>query len=76
MLNFRKMRQDFSSNILKEGKALYDKSRVVSAKIIKLDNDTIRFSSKILGSFENAYESERKCRKVTSVVLSALIALK
>ncbi len=58
MLNFRKMRQDFSSNILKEGKALYDKSRVVSAKIIKLDNDTIRFSSKILGSFENAYESE------------------
>lgn len=58
MLNFRKMRQDFSSNILKEGKALYDKNRVVSAKIIKLDNETIRFSSKILGSFENAYESE------------------
>ena len=58
MLNFRKMRQDFSSNILKEGKSLYEKNRVLSAKIIKLDKETIRFNSKILGSFENAYESE------------------
>jgi SNF2 family DNA or RNA helicase len=58
MLNFRKLKQDFSSSILKEGRTLYDKSRVVSAKILRLDNKTIRFSSKILGSFENAYESE------------------
>src|SRR5579863_6152680 len=58
MLNFRKLRQDFSSAILKEGRALYDKERVVSAKIIRLDNKTIRFSSKILGNYENAYESE------------------
>src|SRR3990167_3214717 len=58
MLNFRKMRQDFSSNILKEGRALFEKERVVSAKIIKFDNETIRFSSKILGNYDNAYESE------------------
>lgn len=58
MLNFRKLRQDFSSNILKEGRALFEKSRVVSAKIIKFDNETIRFSSKILGNYDNAYESE------------------
>ncbi len=58
MLNFRKLKQDFSSAILKEGRTLYEKSRVVSAKILRLDNKTIRFSSKILGSFDNAYESE------------------
>ena len=58
MLNFRKMKQDFASNVLKEGKALFDKNRVVFAKIIKFDNETIRFSSKILGNFDNAYESE------------------
>lgn len=58
MLNFRKLRQDFSSAILKEGKQLFDKSKILHAKIIKLDNETIRFSSKILSNFDSAYESE------------------
>src|SRR3989338_1490805 len=58
MLNFRKMRQDFSPAILKEGRQLYDKNKIVAAKIIRLDNDVIRFSSRILGNFENTYESE------------------
>jgi SNF2 family DNA or RNA helicase len=58
MLNFRKLRQDFSSAILKEGRTLYDKSKVLSAKIIRLDTKTIRFCSKILGNYDNAYESE------------------
>lgn len=58
MLNFRKLKQDFSSAILKEGRALYDKKRIVSAKIIRLDPATIRFSAKILGNFDNTYESE------------------
>ena len=58
MLNFRKLKQDFSSAILKEGRALHDKNKIVSAKIIRLDPETIRFSAKILGNFENAYESE------------------
>lgn len=58
MLNFRKLRQDFSSVILKEGRQLYEKNKIVSAKIIRLDNDIIRFSSRILGNFENTYESE------------------
>lgn len=58
MLNFRKMKQDFSPAILKEGKHLYDKQKIVCAKIIRLDNDIIRFNSRILGNFENTYESE------------------
>lgn len=58
MLNFRKLRQDFSSAILKEGRQLYEKSKIVTAKIIKLDTDVIRFSSQIMGNFDNTYESE------------------
>lgn len=58
MLNFRKLKQDFSSNILKEGRTLHEGSKVVSAKILRLDNDTIRLSAQILGKFENSYESE------------------
>ncbi|HEV7736705.1 MAG TPA: hypothetical protein VGO47_04940, partial [Chlamydiales bacterium] len=69
MLNFRKLRQDFSSAILKEGRALYDKERVVSAKILRLDNKTIRFISKILGNYENAYESEIEVDRFESQTL-------
>lgn len=58
MLNFRKLKQDFSSPILKEGKQLYDESKVIAAKILKLDNETIRFSANVIGKFDNTYESE------------------
>ncbi len=58
MLNFRKLRQDFSQNILKEGKELYDKGAVVAAKILHLDASTLRIASRVRGAFDNIYESE------------------
>jgi SNF2 family DNA or RNA helicase len=58
MLNFRKLKQDFSSSIVKEGKELYDRQRVVSAKLVHLDAKTMRISAKVLGQFDNCYESE------------------
>ncbi len=58
MLNFRKLKQDFASNIVKEGKDLHDKKKVVATKILRLDNDIIRFSGKVLGNFDNTYECE------------------
>ena len=58
MLNFRKLKQDFSSSILSQGKDLHDQKKVLSAKILRLDSDSIRFSGKILGNFDNSYESE------------------
>ena len=58
MLNLRKLRQDFSSNILREGKTLYDEKKVILAKILHLDAKTLRISGKVLGQFNNTYESE------------------
>jgi len=58
MLNFRKLRQDFSSAILKEGRQLFEKNKILHAKILKLDNETIRFSSKVLSNYDSTYESE------------------
>lgn len=58
MLNVRKLRQDFSSNILKEGKGLYDEKKVVLAKILHFDAKTLRISGKVLGQFNNTYESQ------------------
>lgn len=58
MLNFRRLKQDFSSAILKEGRELYDKDLVSSVKIAHLDTNKVRFSARVQGNFENVYESE------------------
>lgn len=58
MLNFRKLKQDFSSSIVKEGKEFFDSNKVVSAKIIHLDSSTLRIAARILGQYDNHYESE------------------
>lgn len=58
MLNFRKLRQDFAPNILKEGKALFDKKGVQSAKILKLTGDSIRIIGKVIGQFNHTYTCE------------------
>ncbi len=58
MINFRKLRQDFSSNIIKEGKDLYDRQKVVSAKLIQLDGKSMKVSGRVLGQYDNCYESE------------------
>lgn len=71
MLNVRKLRQDFSSNILKEGKSLYEEKKVVIAKILHLDAKILRISGKVLGQFNNTYASEieidrQECETVDS----------
>lgn len=58
MLNFRKLKQDFSSAIVKEGRDFYENNKVVSAKLLHLDSKTMRISGRVLGQYDNHYESE------------------
>jgi SNF2 family DNA or RNA helicase len=58
MLNFRRLKQDFSPAILKEGKGLYEDEGVLSAKIVSLDVGALRLAASIKGQFENNYEAE------------------
>src|ERR1700722_6865633 len=71
MLNFRKLKQDFSPSILKDGRALYEKKKVVSAKIIKLNLKSVRLSCRVLGSYENTYECEVEIERHQSVMLDS-----
>src|ERR1700687_6052614 len=58
MLNFRKLKQDFSSAIIKEGRDLFESQRVVSAKLLHLVGKTLRISGRIMGQYDNCYEGE------------------
>ncbi len=71
MLNFRNLKQDFSSSVLKEGKALFDREGVVSAKVIGLSDARIRISSRVKGQFDNIYESEIEIDRHESQILDS-----
>lgn len=58
MINFRKIKQDFSPGILKEGRQLFEQDAVIEAKVVSLDGSSIRINGKVLGNFDNTYECE------------------
>lgn len=71
MLNLRKLKQDFSSAILKEGKDLFDGKKVLSAKILHLDATSIRISAQVLGQYKNTYESEIEIDRMESETIDS-----
>lgn len=71
MLNFRKLKQDFSPAMLKEGKALCEKHAVVSAKIVKLGAQAVRLRCKVAGNFENAYQCEIEINRRESTTIDS-----
>lgn len=58
MLNFRKLKRDYSPSILKEGKDLFDKNMVLSAKIVNLTPASVRLNCRVMGNFNNSYQCE------------------
>ncbi len=64
MLNLRKLKQDFSSSILDEGKEIFSDKKVVSAKILHMDTKTVRISARVMGQYENTYESELEIDRI------------
>lgn len=71
MLNLRKLKQDFSSNVLKDGKQLYTTNKVLSAKILHLDTTTLRISAQVMGQYKNAYESEIEIDRLESETIDS-----
>ncbi len=58
MLNFRKLKKDYSPAILKEGKILFDKKMVDTVKILSFGSEAVRLSCRVQGNFKNSYHSE------------------
>lgn len=71
MINFRKLRQDFSSNILKEGKELFEKNSILQAKILHLDGNIVRLAARVKGAFENIYECEIEIDRHESMAIDS-----
>lgn len=71
MINFRKIKQDFSSAILLQGKELYSENVIRSAKIIELSSQKIKVSALVEGQYDNAYECEFEIDSVESELIDS-----
>ncbi|QVE49441.1 DEAD/DEAH box helicase [Chlamydia crocodili] len=58
MLNFRKLRRDFTANILQDGKELFDQGAVINAKILSMNGESVCIGAQIRGLYDNVYECE------------------
>lgn len=68
MLNFRKIKQDVPPAILKEGRLLYDKKAIISAKILKMSTKSVRLCCRVSGNYENSYQCEIEIERRESMV--------
>ena len=71
MLNFRKLREDFSSGVLNDGKSLFHKEFVLKTKILHLDRDSIRLQSKVKGTFEHVFDNEIEIDRNESIAIDS-----
>lgn len=58
LINFRRLRQDFPSSIIKEGQSCYHNRFVETVKIVGLNGQNIKLAARVQGAFENSYECE------------------
>lgn len=55
VLNFRKLKQDFSSGALREGKSLFEKGAVRYAEIADWADETVILNTEVEGQFQNIH---------------------
>lgn len=71
MLNLRKLKQEMSPALLKEGKALYEKGAVSAVKIGEMTPTRLLINYKVSGSFQQPYESEVEIDSSESAILDS-----
>ncbi|MEM1283249.1 MAG: SNF2-related protein [Chlamydiota bacterium] len=71
MINFRRLKKDFSPAIIKEGQTCYNQEMVESVKIVNLSSTVLRLSCRVQGSFENTYECEIEIDRHDSTVIDS-----
>jgi len=72
MLNYRRLKQDFSPSTLKEGQSCFKNGSVESIRIEDLSTNNIRLVSRIQGAFQNSYECEVEIDRLESTVVDSV----
>lgn len=71
MLNLRKLKQELSPALLKEGKSLYEKEAVSSVKILQMTPTRLCLAYKVAGAYQQPYESEVEIDSSESTIMDS-----
>ncbi len=71
LLNFRKMKHDFSPQIIREGKNLYDNAPPKDVSITEFTEKTVRISAEVNGAYGNSYSCEIEIDRCESEILDS-----
>lgn len=71
MLNFRKLKQDYSPSVLKEGKAIAEKEMIASSKVAAMTGQQVRLKGKVLSQFDNTYNCEIEVDLASSSIIDS-----
>ncbi|MBS0635895.1 MAG: ATP-dependent helicase, partial [Verrucomicrobia bacterium] len=71
LLNFRKMKHEFSPQMLREGKVLYEKTGVKEARLVQFGDKTIKISAQVAGAYANAYTCEIEIDRHESEIIDS-----
>ena len=71
MINFRKLKQDYSPAVIKEGRTIFEKGMVISSKIVSLKQSSVRLSCRVLGHFDNAYQCDIEIDRKQSTTIDS-----
>ncbi|MEX1012230.1 MAG: SNF2-related protein [Waddliaceae bacterium] len=72
MLNFRKLKKNFSPLDLSEGKALFEKGAIQSAKVKKVDEGSVLLSAQVQGNFDQVYSSDIEIDRRESEIVDSV----
>jgi superfamily II DNA or RNA helicase len=71
IVNFRKLKQDFASQPLRDGKILYEKGLVKAAKVTAFDGRIIKVQAQVTGAYNNAYTVEIEIDRFEGEILDS-----
>jgi superfamily II DNA or RNA helicase len=71
MLNFRKIKKEYSPLVLKEGRDLFDKKMVDAAHIVHIDSDLIKVSMQVGGKFDNTHDCALEFDRFESIMIDS-----
>ncbi|WP_108624299.1 SNF2 helicase associated domain-containing protein [Candidatus Similichlamydia epinepheli] len=72
LLNYRKLRQDFSSAFLKEGRLLHDAKAVCSVQILDVTDKAIRLKCEVWGNYNNRQTGEIEIDRQNSEIVESI----
>lgn len=71
VINFRKLKKEFSPSILQQGKELFGAEAVCAVKIVSMDKENLHFNCSVVGKHNNTYECELEVDLTQSNVIAS-----